>query len=58
MMPDIEFAILGVPSFHTADGTKSTHYDLMMMCTGDSLIQVISRAVDFRILPKNTVFLE
>lgn len=41
-MPDVGFAVLGVPAFHTADGTKSTHYDLLMMCTGDSLIQVIS----------------
>jgi hypothetical protein len=42
MMPEVGFAILGVPTFHIADGTKLTHYDLLMMCTGDSLTQVIS----------------
>jgi hypothetical protein len=41
MMPDVGFAVLGVPSFRTADGTKSTHYDLLVMCTSDLLIQVI-----------------
>jgi hypothetical protein len=41
-MPDVGFAVLGVPTFHTADGIKSSHYDLLVMYTGDSLAQVIS----------------
>ena len=42
MMPDVGFAVLGVPAFYTADGTRSSHYDLLMMCTDESLTQVIS----------------
>jgi hypothetical protein len=35
-MPEVGFAVLGVPAFHTADGIKSSHYDLLVMYTDTS----------------------
>jgi hypothetical protein len=36
--------VLGVPPFHTADGTKPTRYDLPVTCTGDCSSQIMQRA--------------
>jgi hypothetical protein len=54
MMSDVGFAVLGVPPFHTADGTKPTHYDLLVMCTGDCTSQIMQRALPS--LPKITLY--